>query len=177
MTGPALTRVLWVATLASCGAASTDSLRIGPGDASDVLRTDAGAIDGGDPEPVIACGGLACSSGEVCAVFAGASRCYSLGDEPSFANGAPQPWPAALLYCDGDDDCRDRSRCVIFVGEIPSARCVAEAEVGCAFHVGHLCETDLDCHSCPNPGDPDRGASCRNVGVEGLDHLKSCGWN
>lgn len=170
--------------LVGCGTADTERLGVGPApdvggvvDAPDASTPDARPDAGG--EASIQCGaGVACGPGEVCATYAeGDARCFTRGEEPSFENGAPDwPWPALLLYCDDDEDCPGTTRCVLNVGEIFRADCREEDE-HCGIHFGHLCSSEMDCHSCPNPGDRDRPTTCRPVNLSGATHLSSCTWS
>ncbi len=140
---------------------------------------DAGAADTGPtarPDGAagtVRCGTATCTATQVCGAHAdGATECYERGSEP-IAGRSPWPWPTVLLYCDGDDDCVGGTRCIMMVGEIFRASCLPETG-SCAMHAGHLCSTDSDCHTCPNPGDPDRKYTCRPQMVSGAKHLHAC---
>lgn len=121
----------------------------------------------------IRCGTLTCTATQVCGGHPdGHTECYERGSEP-IAGKSPWPWPSVLLYCDGDDDCPGGTRCIMMVGEIFSASCLPETG-SCTRHTDHLCSTDSDCHTCPNPGGPDRKYTCRPKMFSSLKDLRAC---
>jgi hypothetical protein len=157
-------RCLIVMVLAGCGGsvAGNDS------------AADSGTLlEARDAADGVGCGALRCIASQVCAKYAdGSARCFERGSEP-VAGKSPLPWPSVLLFCDGEEDCSSGTRCVMNVGEIFKAECVPESG-DCPRHAGHMCSDDRDCHSCPNPGDPDRKFTCLPVTVTGATHLRAC---
>lgn len=151
-----------------CGAAVANDVG-----AADAAIDTADASDGAPRPGVVGCGTATCSGEEVCAVNAdGSVRCYARGTEP-LPGKAPFPWPSVLLYCDGDDDCVAGTRCVVAHGEVFRVGCMPESGT-CAAHAGHMCSDDRECHTCPNPGDPDNRFTCKPIRVTGASHLRAC---
>ncbi len=156
-----------VVLIAGCGGAVANDLG-----GSDAAIDTADASDGSS-RGAVRCGTATCASGEVCAVSAdGSGQCYVRGSEP-LPGKAPFPWPSILLYCDGDDDCAAGTRCVVSHGEVFRAECLPESGT-CAAHAGHVCSDDRDCHTCPNPGDPDNRFTCKPLRVAGAPDLHAC---
>ncbi len=164
-----LTALALISLSYSLGCGGAVANESGAADAAiDVIDASDGVAPG-----AVRCGTTMCTSGEVCAVDAdGTGRCYARGTEP-LPGKAPFPWPSILLYCDSDDDCVGGTRCVVIHGEVFRAECVLESGT-CATHAGHVCSDDRDCHTCPNPGDPDNRFTCQPLRVGGAPHLRAC---
>jgi hypothetical protein len=121
------------------------------------------------------CGEMRCAADEACVVDCSMGApsprtCVPRAMEPGPIHGTPPPWPCMTLACRGDLDCAAGRRCVAIRGEIERFVCTDESD-DCPLHVGHVCDTDADCHACPSGG---ATVGCRRRALDPT--LQLCGF-
>lgn len=148
-------------------------------DASGALDAWLDAGQEGGTEPMVSlgvdCGTVRCIADEVCVVDCSGGAplpigCVPRDREPGPVHGTAPPWSCMTLACRADSDCVEGRRCVAIRGEIERFVCTDEGD-DCPLHVGHVCETDADCHECPSGG---ATVGCRRRALDPT--LQLCGF-